>query len=162
MNFRIGQGYDVHALAHGESLWLCGIELSHTKGTVAHSDGDVAIHAICDAILGAAALRDIGYHFPDTDPNYKNADSKILLRKCIDLLNEKNYAVGNIDVTICAEQPKINPHIEQMIECLAECMNINGHQISIKATTSEKLGFVGRQEGISTHAIALIYQIPEA
>lgn len=154
--FRIGYGYDVHRLVEGRELWLCGIKLEHSLGLLGHSDADVAIHALCDALLGAAAMRDIGYHFPDTDPKYKGADSKLLLREVMRLLAEKGYTLGNCDITICAEAPKINPHIEKMTACLAEVMHVEPDQISIKATTTEKLGFTGRCEGISAHAVALI------
>lgn len=157
--YRIGYGYDVHRLVEGRELWLCGIKLDHKLGLLGHSDADVAIHALCDALLGAAALRDIGYHFPDTDPKYKGADSKLLLREVMRLLKEKGYTLGNCDITICAEAPKINPHIEAMTTCLAEVMQTETDRISIKATTTEKLGFTGRQEGISAHAVALIEKI---
>jgi 2-C-methyl-D-erythritol 2,4-cyclodiphosphate synthase len=157
MNFRIGHGFDVHTLADGETLWLGGIQIEHDKGTVAHSDGDVLLHAICDAMLGALALRDIGFHFPDTDPAYKNADSKRLLKRCYDLVLEKGYALGNIDSTICAQRPKINPHIPAMQECIASILHVKHDQVSIKATTTEKLGFVGREEGISVHAVVLLF-----
>jgi len=156
MNFRIGYGYDVHQLTDGLELFIGGIKIPHTKGCVAHSDGDVLIHAICDAILGAAALRDIGYHFPDTEKEYKNIDSKILLKKTSDLLKSKGYLIGNIDSTICLEKPKINSFIPQMIACLGEILEIHTDNISVKATTTEKLGFIGKEEGISAHAIVLI------
>lgn len=155
---RIGLGYDVHQLVEGRELWLGGIKLEHPegKGLLGHSDADVLIHAICDALLGAANMRDIGYHFPDSDPRYHNIDSKILLRETYRLIREKGYTIGNIDATICAEQPKINPHIPEMQQILADCLNTTPDNISIKATTTEKLGFTGRQEGISAYAIALI------
>ncbi|MDA3818302.1 MAG: 2-C-methyl-D-erythritol 2,4-cyclodiphosphate synthase [Prolixibacteraceae bacterium] len=156
MNFRIGHGYDVHALAKGESLWLGGIKIEHEKGTVAHSDGDVLIHAICDALLGALALGDIGKHFPDTNDEYKNVDSKILLKKCNNLINEHGYQVINIDTTICAQRPKLRIHIDKMREVMSEILVINIDQVSIKATTTEKLGFVGREEGISAYAVTLL------
>ena len=155
-NLRIGNGYDVHALKAGESLWLGGIKIEHDKGTIAHSDGDVLIHAICDALLGALSLGDIGYHFPDTDNNYKNIDSKILLKKCHDLITSKGYFIVNIDCIICAQRPKLKDHIPSMKNCLAEVLDINANCISIKATTTEKLGFVGREEGISSYAVVLI------
>ncbi len=158
MKIRVGQGYDVHKLAEGESLWIGGIQLEHSKGTVAHSDGDVLIHAICDALLGAANLRDIGYHFPDTSPEFKNADSKQLLKETCKIIASEGYTISNIDTTICLEQPKMKPHINQMKVCLSEVMGIPKEDISIKATTTEKLGFVGREEGISAHAIALIHR----
>ncbi len=155
-NLRIGNGYDVHALKAGESLWLGGIKIEHDKGTVAHSDGDVLIHAICDALLGALSFGDIGHHFPDTDNNYKNIDSKILLKKCYDLITSKGYCIVNIDSVICAQRPKLKDHIPLMKNCLAEVLVINADCISIKATTTEKLGFVGREEGISSYAVVLI------
>lgn len=154
--FRVGFGYDVHQLVEGRELWLGGIKIDHTLGLLGHSDADVLIHAICDALLGAANLRDIGYHFPDTAGEYENIDSKILLRKTIDLLTEKGYSVGNIDATLCAERPKLNSHIPTMQRVLAEVMGVDEDQVSIKATTTEKLGFTGRQEGISAYAVCLI------
>ena len=153
---RIGFGYDVHAFAPGRELWLGGIRVEHPLGLLGHSDADVLIHALCDALLGAANLRDIGYHFPDTDGKYKGIDSKILLAKTMLLLREKGYEFGNADCTICAEQPKINPHIEAMQNCLAEVMNVDKNNISIKAATNEKMGFVGRQEGIAAYAVVLV------
>jgi 2-C-methyl-D-erythritol 2,4-cyclodiphosphate synthase len=156
MNFRIGQGYDVHRLEEGLELILGGIKIPHTKGCVAHSDGDVLIHAICDALLGAAALRDIGFHFPDNNSNYKNIDSKILLQKTMNILSEKGYSLINIDSTICLQKPKIQDYIPKMISTLAEILNVSEESVSIKATTTEKLGFVGREEGISAFAVALI------
>ena len=156
MQIRIGFGYDMHRFAEGRDLWIGGVKLAHSRGLSGHSDADVLIHAICDALLGAANLRDIGYHFPDTSPDYKDADSKILLRKCISLLYEKGYRVGNIDSTVCAEQPKLNPYIPAMQQVLAELMGLDSDDISIKATTSEKMGFVGREEGITAYAVALI------
>lgn len=153
---RVGYGFDVHQLTEGRELWIGGIKLEHSKGLLGHSDADVLIHAICDALLGAAALRDIGYHFSDKDPQYKNIDSKILLAKTVELLSGKGYRVGNIDATVCAEQPKLNPHIPEMQRVLANVMGIPEDCVSIKATTTEKLGFTGREEGISAHAVALI------
>ena len=158
MKFRIGQGYDVHQLAKGESLILGGVSFQHTKGTVAHSDGDVLIHAICDALLGAANLRDIGFHFPDTSKEFKNIDSRILLQKTVALLHKHQYKIGNIDCTICLQKPKLKDKIESIKESLAQIMNIPVLDISIKATTTENLGFVGREEGISVQAVALIFQ----
>lgn len=158
MNFRIGFGYDIHQLAEGEGLWLGGIKLDYYLGTVGHSDADVLIHAICDAILGAANLRDIGFHFPDTDPKYKGADSKVLLKEVGDILNKNGYRLGNIDATIVLEQPKINPHIEKMQETMAPLLSVTTNDISIKATTSEKLSFVGREEGVKAYAVALVYK----
>lgn len=153
---RIGMGFDVHRLVEGRDLFLGGIKIPHTLGLLGHSDADVLIHAICDALLGAANLRDIGYHFPDTGKEYYNIDSKILLRRTTDLLKAKGYKIGNIDATISAERPKINPHVTQMKEVLAPLMDITTEDISIKATTTEKLGFTGREEGISAYAVALI------
>lgn len=153
---RVGYGFDVHQFTEGRELWIGGIKLEHSKGLLGHSDADVLIHAICDALLGAAALRDIGYHFSDKDPQYKNIDSKILLAKTVELLSGKGYRVGNIDATVCAEQPKLNPHIPEMQRVLANVMGIPEDCVSIKATTTEKLGFTGREEGISAHAVALI------
>ena len=158
MKIRVGFGYDVHALVPDRALWLGGIRIEHTLGLLGHSDADVLIHAICDALLGAANLRDIGYHFPDTAGEYKNIDSKILLRKTMALIREAGYELGNIDSTICAERPKLNPHIPQMKTVLAEVMGVDPNDISIKATTTEKLGFTGRQEGISAYATVLIQQ----
>jgi len=159
MHIRVGNGYDVHALAKGETLWLGGIKIEHEKGTVAHSDGDVLIHAICDALLGALALGDIGNHFPDTDLQYKNIDSKILLKKCCELIASNGYIVGNIDTIICAQRPKLKNYIPEMQECLASVMGITPSQVSVKATTTEKLGFVGREEGISSYATVLLMKI---
>ncbi len=158
MNIKVGLGYDVHQLAEGRAFWLGGIQIEHTHGATGHSDADVLIHAICDALLGAANLRDIGYHFSDKDPKYKNIDSKILLAEVMQLLRKKQYEVGNIDATICLEVPKINPYIPQMKACLAEVMAISEEDISLKATTSEKMGFVGKKEGIKAYAVALIYR----
>lgn len=156
---RIGMGYDVHQLVKDRELWLGGIQIPHELGLLGHSDADVLIHAICDALLGAANLRDIGYHFPDTDQSIKDVDSKILLSKTIQLVREKGYEIGNIDATICAQRPKINPHIESMKTCLATCLNVNIEGISLKATTTEKLGFVGLEQGISAYAVVLIERI---
>ncbi len=153
---RIGFGYDVHQLVEGRELWLGGIKIDHSLGLLGHSDADVLIHAICDALLGAANLRDIGYHFPDTAAETDGIDSKILLRKTIALIATKGYRVGNIDATVCAERPKLNPHIPAMQACLAEVMGVDSDVVSIKATTTEKLGFTGRQEGISAYAVCLI------
>jgi 2-C-methyl-D-erythritol 2,4-cyclodiphosphate synthase len=156
MNFRIGYGYDVHRLAEGETLWLGGVLIPHSKGTVAHSDGDVLIHALCDAMLGAAKLGDIGRHFPDTSSEYKNIDSKILLTRTNELLASKNYSVGNLDVTVAAQQPKLKPYIPEMEKVLAQILGIAIDAVSIKATTTEELGFEGREEGISAHAVVLL------
>ena len=158
MNFRIGHGYDVHTLKEGLPLVLGGVAIPHTKGFVAHSDGDVAIHAICDALLGAAALGDIGLHFPDTSADFKGIDSKILLKKVVALLDEQGYAIGNIDCTIRMQRPKLRPHIDTMRRVLAETMGIAVDCVSVKATTTERLGFEGREEGVSVSAIALIYK----
>ena len=149
-------GYDVHQLVEGRQLWLGGIQIPHTLGLLGHSDADVLIHAICDALLGAANMRDIGYHFPDTSAETDGIDSKILLRKTYAMLRERGYRLGNIDATICAQRPKINHHVEAMRECLAECLETDKDNISIKATTTEHLGFTGREEGISAYAVALI------
>ena len=155
--FRIGFGYDVHQLVEGRDLWIGGIKLEHTHGLLGHSDADVLIHAICDAILGAANMRDIGYHFPPKKGNeFENIDSKILLKKTIELVAQKGYTVGNIDATICAERPKMNPHIPQMVETLAQVIGTDPDNISIKATTTEHLGFTGREEGISAYAVTLL------
>ena len=159
MSFRVGQGYDVHRLAEGESLWLGGVLIPYHKGTVAHSDGDVVIHAICDALLGAAKLRDIGTHFPDNSSDFKNIDSKILLKKSQNLINEKGFEIVNIDCTINAQQPKLKPYIPEMELAMAKVLEINVEQISVKATTTEKLGFEGREEGISVNAIVLLKKI---
>ncbi len=158
MNFRIGHGYDVHALKEGLRFVLGGVEIEHSKGFVAHSDGDVAIHAICDALLGAAALGDIGLHFPDTASEFENMDSKILLRRTCSLLTEYGYKIGNVDCTIRAQRPKLRPHIDKMREVLAATMGIDKDAMSVKATTTEKLGFEGREEGVSVSAVALIYK----
>lgn len=149
-------GYDVHRLVAGRELWLGGIRIPHTLGLLGHSDADVLIHAICDALLGAANMRDIGYHFPDTSADTLNVDSKILLRKTVDLLATRGYRVGNIDATVCAERPKINPHVPAMKACLAQVMGVDEDDVSVKATTTERLGFTGREEGISAYAVALI------
>ena len=156
MKIRVGFGYDVHRLADNRDLWLGGIKIEHSQGLLGHSDADVLIHAICDAILGAANLRDIGFHFPDTAGEYKDIDSKILLKKTLEVITEKGYSIGNIDATICAERPKINTHIPQMQKVMAEILEISVDDISIKATTSEKMGFVGREEGFAAYAVALI------
>ena len=156
MNIRVGQGVDVHQLKEGYDLWLGGIKIPHTKGAVGHSDADVLIHAICDAILGAANLRDIGFHFPDTSAEFKGIDSKILLRRVTDLLHEKGWKVGNVDATLILEEPKIKSFIENMQETLAPLMNIEPDAVSIKATTNETMGYVGRQEGVLAYATVLI------
>jgi 2-C-methyl-D-erythritol 2,4-cyclodiphosphate synthase len=159
MDFRVGQGYDVHRLAEGETLWLGGILIPHHKGTVAHSDGDVVIHAICDALLGAAKLRDIGTHFPDNSGEFKNIDSKILLKKSYLLVKGKGYEIVNIDCTISAQQPKLKPFIPEMESTMANVLEIDVDQISVKATTTEKLGFEGHEEGISVNAVVLLKKL---
>ena len=156
MKIRTGLGYDVHRLVEGRDLWLGGIKIPHTLGLLGHSDADVLIHAICDALLGAANMRDIGYHFPDTSADTLDIDSKILLKKTVDLIATKGYKIGNIDATICADRPKINPHVPDMKACLAQVMGIDEDDVSIKATTTERLGFTGREEGISAYAVVLI------
>ena len=157
-NIRVGFGYDVHIFVDGRPLIVGGVEIPHTKGLLGHSDADVLLHSISDALLGAANLRDIGFHFPDTDPEYKGADSKVLLRGVFELLKGKGYAVGNIDSTIVAEQPKMNPHIPQMQSVIADLLDISTEEVSIKATTNEKMGFAGREEGIIAYATVLIYK----
>lgn len=158
MDFRIGHGYDVHALREGLRLVLGGIEIPHEKGCVAHSDGDVAIHAVCDALLGAAALGDIGLHFPDTSDDFKGIDSKILLQRVVALLRERGYEVRNIDCTIRMQRPKLRPHIDAMRAAMAEAMGVAVDRVSVKATTTERLGFEGREEGVSVSAVALIFR----
>ncbi len=157
-SIRVGFGYDVHIFAENRDLWLGGIKIEHTVGLLGHSDADVLIHALCDALLGAANLRDIGFHFPDTAGEYKNIDSKILLKDTMLLLREKGYEFGNADCTVCAEAPKLNPHIPAMQECLADVMGVESDCISIKATTKEKMGFVGRKEGMAAYATVLIFK----
>ena len=159
MKFRIGYGYDVHALGEGLPLILGGVEIEHAKGCIAHSDGDVLIHAICDALLGAAGLDDIGVYFPDTDPAYKGIDSKILLKKVIDMIEDKGFAIGNIDCVVCLQRPKIKMRTLEMRECLSEIMGIDVDEITIKATTTEKLGFEGREEGVSAYVTVLIIKL---
>lgn len=156
MKIRVGFGYDVHQLKEGYDFWLGGIKVPYKKGAVGHSDADVLIHVICDAILGAANLRDIGFHFPDTSEMYKGIDSKKLLKEVVLLIKEKGFSVGNVDSTICLQQPKINPHIPEMKAALAKVMELEEEDISIKATTTEKLGFVGREEGVSAYAVVLL------
>lgn len=153
---RIGQGYDVHQFATNRQLWLGGILIEHTKGLLGHSDADVLIHALCDALLGAACLYDIGYHFPDTDPRFKGIDSKVLLKETMRLVGDKGYKLVNCDCTVCAQAPKLRPYIDNMRKCLADIMQVDIDQISVKATTTEKLGFVGREEGIAAYATVLI------
>lgn len=156
MDIRIGNGYDVHALAEGLPLWLGGIQIESRVGCIAHSDGDVAIHALCDALLGALALGDIGKHFPDTSDEFKGIDSKILLARVMDIVRAQGWEVGNADITIAMQKPKLAPHILAMRECLAQVMGIDISQVSVKATTTEKLGFVGREEGCEVYAVALL------
>lgn len=156
MKIRVGFGYDVHRLVENRELWLGGIKIEYSHGLLGHSDADVLLHAICDALLGAANMRDIGFHFPDTAREYENIDSKLLLAKTFEVITQKGYRVGNIDATITAEKPKINPHIPQMQAVIAAILHISTDDISIKATTSEKMGFVGREEGFSAYAVALI------
>ena len=157
MKIRVGFGFDVHRLVEGRELWLGGIRLEHSMGLLGHSDADVLIHAVCDALLGAAHLRDIGYHFPDTDRAYEMIDSKILLRKTVELLAEKGYSVGNVDATICAERPKLKAFIPEMQRVMAQVMGVDEEDVSVKATTTEKLGFTGREEGIAAYATVLIH-----
>lgn len=156
MDIRVGYGYDVHALVPGRALWVGGVRLEHDRGLLGHSDADVLIHALCDALLGAAGLRDIGYHFPDTDSTFNNVDSKVLLEHTVRLLAEKGWSVGNVDATVAAERPKINPHIPAMQACLSDILGVAPDAVSIKATTSERLGFVGREEGFAASAVVLI------
>lgn len=155
--FRIGYGYDVHQLAEGYDLYLGGIKVPHNTGAVGHSDADVLLHVICDAILGAAAMRDIGFHFPDTDPAYKGIDSKKLLLRTMEIIRDAGYELGNVDATICLQRPKIQPYIPEMMKTIAEVCGVELAQVSVKATTTEKLGFVGEEKGISAHAVALIH-----
>lgn len=156
MKIRTGFGYDVHQLREGAEFWLGGIKIAHEKGATGHSDADVLIHVICDALLGAANMRDIGYHFSDKDPQYKGIDSKLLLSEVMKLLSAKGWKIGNIDTTICLQQPKVNPYIPEMKQCLAAVMTIDQEDLSIKATTTEKLGFVGKEEGVAAFATVLI------
>jgi len=156
MSIRVGFGFDVHQLVEGKDFWLGGIKVAHYKGAVGHSDADVLIHAICDALLGAANLRDIGFHFPDTSASYKGIDSKILLKDVVALINKEGYKIGNIDSTISLQKPKINPHIPEMVSTLSKVMGIAENQLSIKATTTEKLGYVGTEDGVNSHAVVLI------
>jgi 2-C-methyl-D-erythritol 2,4-cyclodiphosphate synthase len=156
MKIRVGYGYDVHKLEEGQDFWLGGIKVPHTHGAVGHSDADVLIHVICDALLGAANMRDIGYHFSDQDPKYKGIDSKILLKEVIGFITDKGYSIGNIDATIALQQPKVNPHIPAMKKCLTEVMGMEEEDLSIKATTTERLGFVGKEEGVAAYATVLI------
>lgn len=161
MDFRIGHGYDVHALADGLPLVLGGVRIDHTKGCIAHSDGDVAIHAVCDALLGAVALGDIGKHFPDTSADFAGIDSKILLRRVVAMVRERGYEIGNVDCTIAMQRPKLRPHIDAMRQAMAEAMGIETDCVSVKATTTERLGFEGREEGVSATAVALVRRVAE-
>lgn len=153
---KVGFGYDVHKLEEGYQFWLGGIQVNHTKGSVGHSDGDTLIHAICDAMLGASNLRDIGFQFPDNDPTLKGIDSKILLRKTLELIESKGFRIGNIDTTVCLQQPKIKDYIPEMQEILAKVLNMPKEDLAIKATTTEKLGFTGREEGVAAYAVVLL------
>ena len=157
--YRIGHGYDVHRFGDGDLITLGGVEIPYQHGFIAHSDGDVLLHALCDAMLGSVAAGDIGQHFPDTDPQYKNIDSRILLTKTNELLQQRGYRLSNIDITIIAQAPKLAPHHQRMIQNLSETLNIDGSQINVKATTTEKLGFAGREEGIAVHAVVMVYKI---
>lgn len=154
--FRIGSGFDVHRFADNRELWLCGVRIDAPLGLLGHSDADVALHALCDALLGAAALRDIGYHFPDTDPTYKGADSRCLLRRVVELVADAGYRIGNVDITIIAQSPKLSPFIEEMRQSVASCLGVDTAAVSVKATTTERLGFTGRGEGIAAQAVALL------
>lgn len=156
MNIRVGFGFDVHQMTEGRELWLGGVRIEHHKGALGHSDADVLLHAICDALLGAANLRDIGYHFPDTQGEFKNIDSKILLSRTVDLLDGHGWVIGNLDCTLVLEKPKIMPHVDAMKSAIASHARISTEAISIKATTNEKMGFIGREEGVVAHAVALI------
>ena len=158
MNIRVGFGFDVHQLTEGRDLWLGGIKIEHSKGALGHSDADVLLHAICDALLGAANLRDIGFHFPDTQGEFKNIDSKILLQRTVSIIGEAGWKIGNIDCTLVLERPKIMPHVDAMKAAISEFASITQDAISIKATTNEKMGFIGREEGVVAHAVALIHR----
>lgn len=155
-NIRVGMGYDVHALVEGRKLFLGGVQIPHDRGLLGHSDADVLIHAVCDALLGAANMRDIGYHFPDTSDETKDMDSKIILRRTVELIGQKGYKVGNIDATVCAQHPKLNPFIPEMCQSMAQVIGCDPDCVSVKATTTEHLGFTGREEGISAYAVCLI------
>jgi 2-C-methyl-D-erythritol 2,4-cyclodiphosphate synthase len=156
-DFRVGFGYDVHQLSEGHDLWLGGIQVEHEKGAVGHSDADVVLHVICDALLGAANLRDIGFHFPDTDPKYKGIDSKLLLAETMQIIRSAGYELGNVDVTLALQRPKVKPIIPQMCAAIAETAGVDLNRVSVKATTTEKLGFVGEEKGVSAYAVVLIY-----
>lgn len=156
MKIRVGFGFDVHRLVEGRELWMGGVRIEHSRGLLGHSDADVLLHAICDAMLGAANMRDIGYHFPDTSPDTLNIDSKVLLKKTFALVSSRGYRFGNLDATICAERPKMNPHIPAMQQCIAKILETDVDNVSIKATTTERLGYTGREEGISASAVVLL------
>lgn len=156
MSYRIGFGIDFHQLVEGRDLWIGGVKIPHHKGAKGHSDADVLLHAICDAMLGALSLGDIGVHFPDTDPQYKNIDSKILLKKSFDLISEKGYSLVNVDSSLCLESPKIKPFVGSMQSCIASILNLRAEDVSVKATTTEKMGFVGREEGLTAYATVLL------
>ena len=158
MNIKVGFGYDMHRLQEGRELWIGGLKIDYSKGLYGHSDADVLIHAICDALLGAANLRDIGYNFPDNADEFKDIDSKILLKRTVELLQNKGYSIGNIDATVCAELPKLNPYISEIQSTLSAILQIDADNVSVKATTSEKMGFVGREEGITAYTVVLIYK----
>lgn len=158
MKFRVGLGYDVHKLVEGEDFWLGGIKVDHTKGAIGHSDADVLLHSICDALLGAANLRDIGFHFPDTSADYKGIDSKILLADVVKLVMDKGYHISNVDCTIALQQPKISPYIEDMKLTISKIMKLDIEDVSVKATTTERLGFEGREEGVSAQVVTLLYK----
>src|SRR5882757_9910069 len=159
MSYRIGSGIDFHQLAEGRDLWIGGVKIPHNKGSLGHSDADVLLHAICDGLLGALALGDIGVHFPDTDNRYKNIDSKLLLKECYRLITEKGYKPVNIDTTICLEKPKIKPYVQQMQEAIAKILGLDNNDVSIKATTTEKMGFAGREEGLVAYATVLLCKL---
>jgi len=159
MKFRVGFGFDVHQLQEGRDLFIGGVKIPHSKGALGHSDADALIHAICDALLGAAGLKDIGFYFPDTSNEFKGIDSKILLQRVVDLISEKGYSIGNVDASLVLEKPKVKPYVDQMISTLAPILKIDIEDISIKATTNEKMGFVGREEGIAAYAVCMLAKI---
>jgi 2-C-methyl-D-erythritol 2,4-cyclodiphosphate synthase len=159
MKIKVGFGFDVHQLQEGLDFYIGGVKIPHSKGALGHSDADALIHAICDALLGAAGLKDIGYYFPDTSSEFKGIDSKILLKRVVDLISEKGYSIGNVDVSLVLEKPKIKPYIDEMIATLAPILKVENDDISIKATTNEKMGYVGREEGIAAYAVCLISKI---
>jgi len=159
MSYRVGSGIDFHQLAEGRDLWIGGVKIPHTKGAVGHSDADVLLHAICDALLGALCLGDIGNHFPDTDPNYKNIDSKILLEKTVTLIQNEGYSIVNIDTTLCLQEPRISPYTAKMREAIAGITGLTNKDVSVKATTTERMGFVGRREGLMAYATVLLRKL---